>query len=636
MRRAPDDRLPLERTRELQAQHERACIRGGRRHHGADGSALCGIGPPLGQDDGIDRLQRCRRIEPASLGQPGGGFGRAHQLADAVQHDVGEIGEGRVAGRRIAGRRQRPQEGGFIERVRRILDLVDRQPQRFAVVHARARLARLQGEPIGLLFHLLGASRQVRALGFGRIAAAAETVGDRRGEGARDAEMADHEGQHRDLGRVEELRQLGLDLVADEPQRAAGAQAFARLAQHPVEELHAVSRAQRRVEPGAIGNAPDGGAPDRLEQQIGAAHLEEAAMAVVVRRRPAQDLDGFLLADEGLQGLARLVPVDQEDQARAEMLEEGEKLLFRRDGMAAGHQVKDLLFHAARFLLGERAPLDLLVVEHRHEEAGAPAMDVGVGDGDGVVLDMDDDDMRVGLADVVLDGESPGRPRRRRAEAGMTERQRRRTFQAGHEGLDARPVDGGDVMDARTVDLLEGRFGGEGVDRLVRVHDQKMQAVGPVVTRRRHRLDVAPRQLVTLGLGQRIEERAPAPVQRGKGRRSGSLQGRQHAVDVAAQAGHQRVRPRNMQALAVQRLRAGDGRVELGIGQSRGMALRRQRIHGARRMRGVCGRLLQEREAKLQALVRGQGLGQERRQQQRLLAELLDDLQLLGHGSPLD
>ena len=296
----------------------------GRAHQHGNRSAFGGIRPPLGQGHGIDRLQRRRRIEPAALRQARSGFGGAHELGDALQHDVGQVGERVAAGDRLALGRQAQPESAFVESVGGVLDLVDGAAQRLAALHARAGLARLHGETVGLLLHLFGAPRQALAFGGG-CRTAADRLGDGRGKRSGDAEMAHQQRQHGELRGIEELRQLGLDLVADQAQRAAAAQPLAGLAQHAAQEFRALRGAQRGIEPRAVGNAADRGAADRLEDEIGAAQLEEGAMAEIVHRRPVEDVDRFLFADEGLQRLARLVPVDQEDQPRAQEFEEGEQ-----------------------------------------------------------------------------------------------------------------------------------------------------------------------------------------------------------------------------------------------------------------------------------------------------------------------
>ncbi len=56
--------------------------------------------------------------------------------------------------------------------------------------------------------------------------------------------------------------------------------------------------------------------------ELGAAQFEEAAMAETVARRPVEDIDGVAFRYPVAQDLARLVPVDEEDEDGADRREE--------------------------------------------------------------------------------------------------------------------------------------------------------------------------------------------------------------------------------------------------------------------------------------------------------------------------
>src|SRR5271165_1753827 len=136
--------------------------------------------------------------------------------------------------------------------------------------------------------------------------------------------MAQNGGEQFALRRVEALRQIGLDLVADEAGGASILEAFAGEMQDAAQKGGAFALAQRLSKRHAVGDASAGRPPHRVEDEIGAAELEKGAMAVFALRGADEEFDRPGLGHKRLQRLARLVPVDQEDDARAE---EGEKAI---------------------------------------------------------------------------------------------------------------------------------------------------------------------------------------------------------------------------------------------------------------------------------------------------------------------
>ena len=88
------------------------------------------------------------------------------------------------------------------------------------------------------------------------------------------------------------------------------------------------------------------------------------------------------------------------------------RLLPSSRRIAAGDEIEHaVVAEALRALAIEPAPLHGEIPEQPDEEFRARQMNVGIGDRHRVGFDRDHDHMRVGLADVVLDGE----PRARRA-----------------------------------------------------------------------------------------------------------------------------------------------------------------------------------------------------------------------------
>ena len=108
--------------------------------------------------------------------------------------------------------------------------------------------------------------------------------------------MAQHDGEHFALCGFESLRQIGLDLVADEPGRASVLKPLAGDMQHVAQEGDTFALAERLSERHAISDAAGGRAAHRFEDEIRAAELEKGAMAVVALRRAVQKLDRGRLA----------------------------------------------------------------------------------------------------------------------------------------------------------------------------------------------------------------------------------------------------------------------------------------------------------------------------------------------------
>ena len=356
----------LERAGDLDAEYEDpgTGLRIGQ--EGGEGFARRVIGIALGDDHGVDRLQRGDRVGALALGQARGRVEGADELPHAVGRDVGEMGKGcHAEGRRFGIRHEADQKRAFLQRVGRIVDLVDHRAQHAGLTDMRLDIAGGDGQPIGLLLDAFGATRECLPLGCRRCRRHCEHAGDPFGQHARQAQVPDEHGEHRALGRLEAAREIGLNLVADQPRRAAGGKALARIAQHMAQERLAFVRAEGCVEPHAVRDAPGCHPVDRLEDQVDATQIDEGPMAQVTLRRPGQQGDRRILSDEGLERLARLVPIDQEYDAGAEKLQEAIERFVIGAGAAAGQEMEDILAETLGPLLRQRAPGHILTLEQR-------------------------------------------------------------------------------------------------------------------------------------------------------------------------------------------------------------------------------------------------------------------------------
>ena len=231
--------------------------------------------------------------------------------------------------------------------------------------------------------------------------------------------------------------QIGLDAVAGQPHRAAFEQRFGADAQHGFQKIDRRVAPERAVEPLAETDTGGCRVMHGRRHQFAAAEFEEAAVTEAVARRPIEHAHGVGFRYPLAQHLARFVPVDQENERGADRREE----VVARLGIAAAEAAGDQIEHAVvaeafRALAVEPAPFDGEIAEQAGEEFRAHQMHVGIGDGHRVRLDRDHHHMRVGFADVVLDGEPRARARGGGGKAGMIEFQLAGRFQPAHESLD--------------------------------------------------------------------------------------------------------------------------------------------------------------------------------------------------------
>ncbi len=239
-------------------------------------------------------------------------------------------------------------------------------------------------------------------------------VGDGGGDVVRQSDLAQHDREQRAVDAFQAPDQVGLDLVAHQPDRTPGAQRLGRNPHRGLEEVDRGVAPERLIQPLAEPDPARRCVTHRGADQFVAAEFKEGAVAQPLPGGPIENARRILLGDPAAQQLARLVPVDQKYQRRAERGQEGVAI-----GGAVGLKLSGdekegvVLAETRRHVTIEPAPFRLKLVEQGDEEFGARPMHVGIGHGHGILLDRDDHHMRVGGPDIVLNqraGRSTGSP----------------------------------------------------------------------------------------------------------------------------------------------------------------------------------------------------------------------------------
>ena len=127
--------------------------------------------------------------------------------------------------------------------------------------------------------------------------------------------------------------------------------ALQRLGRNPHRGLEEIDRGvapERLIQPLAEADPGRRGVAHRGADQFIAAEFEEAAMADPLPRRPVENARRVVLGDPAAQQLARLVPVDQEHQRRAERGEEGVAIRGAVGLILSGDEKEGVVFAEAR------------------------------------------------------------------------------------------------------------------------------------------------------------------------------------------------------------------------------------------------------------------------------------------------
>ena len=159
------------------------------------------------------------------------------------------------------------------------------------------------------------------------------------------------------------LRSSTLELVSDQAVRLALEEAVRSCLQGEPEDAHGRLRTQHFAERCAVRRWHLHGLLDRGEDEALAAEFEERSMPAFRVRRPSQQRDRGLLADQRHQSFAGPVPVDEEHEPRTQMREVGRELVSVGGfEPARGHVVRSQS-DVAVATLGLR-PVDAEPIEH--------------------------------------------------------------------------------------------------------------------------------------------------------------------------------------------------------------------------------------------------------------------------------
>ena len=259
-------------------------------------------------------------------------------------------------------------------------------------------------------------------------------------------------------------------------------QRLARNAHRGLEEIDRGVASERLIQPLAEANACRRCIAHRGADQFIAAEFQEGAVPDPVPGGPFENAGRIVLGDPVAQQLARLVPVDQEYQRRADGGQEGVAILGTVGLVLSGDEIKGVVVaEAGSGMAIEPAPFRLEFVEQGDEEFGARPMHVGIGHRHGILLDRDDHHMGIGGPDIVLNQQPAARSRRHRIEAGMVELQGAGLVEPLHETFHRGTVFRMQAEDMGARQDFLGAAGGQPVERLVQIHHQPMQAVGAVL-----------------------------------------------------------------------------------------------------------------------------------------------------------
>jgi len=212
--------------------------------------------------------------------------------------------------------------------------------------------------------------------------------------------------------------------------------------------------------------------------KFAAAEFEESSVADAMKRAPGQNAHRVAFGYPFSENLARLVPVDEEHQRCAEILEKGVAAGAVVERQTSGDEIEGaVVAEAGRAFAFKPAPQNGKIAEQPDKELCTREMHVGIRNDDRFRLNGNHHDVGIGLADIVLNRKPTARSRRGRGQAGMPELQFLRCLDPPHEGFDRGPIVRQKSVNVRAGECFLRIGSGEPVEGFVQVHHQAMKAV---------------------------------------------------------------------------------------------------------------------------------------------------------------
>ncbi len=307
---------------------------------------------------------------------------------------------------------------------------------------------------------------------------AGDMMRDRCGDLTRKAGLAHDDRQQRTVDALQAADKIRFDAVTRKRYGSPFQQSLRRDAQHAFEEIDRCFASQDGIQSFAETDPRRSRVAHGTGDKLAASKFEKSPVANVVARSPIENPNRLILCDPSAQHLARLVPVDQEDERGADRLKEGVAPLARFRIVVSGDKIeRALVAQFLGFLLLKSAPAHRETAQHVGKEPGAGAVHIRVCHCDSFILDPDHDDVRVGHADIILDSQPRSASYRRGRETGMIELQVRGRGNAAHEGFDSCAIMCPQPVCKGARDHFLSATGREPIENLVQVHYQPVQTI---------------------------------------------------------------------------------------------------------------------------------------------------------------
>ncbi|MCK9989106.1 MAG: hypothetical protein RugAbin2_00120 [Rugosibacter sp.] len=195
-------------------------------------------------------------------------------------------------------------------------------------------------------------------------------------------------------------------------------------------------------------------------------------------RRAPQQRQRLRFAHEVLQAFAGTVPVDDKHNARGDGRQPfHQPTVVRRREYGLAYLVGLACIEPVGCYRIKYRPLKTGRFEHLAKESKTVGMQVGISEADRALFHHEHEHMHITGTDVVLDEQPRAIAGHGRIQPRVGKLQRCRAVQAAHEGLDQWPVGVLDLPDMRAIQVLRGNLASQGIEPLVQIHDQEMEAI---------------------------------------------------------------------------------------------------------------------------------------------------------------